>query len=548
MPSTSPYSSSILFIQKKDGTLRMCVDYRALNKLTVKNKYPLPRIDDLLDQLQGSKVFSSLDLTSGYHQIRLSPEDVLKTAFSTQFKVLSFGLTSAPATFQAVMNDIFRPYIGKFGLVYLNDILVFSKSPEEHAEHLRLVLQHLREHELYAKRAKCAFNQPELEFMGHVVGSEGIKVDPKKTAVVRDWAVPQNLSELRSFLGLTNYFRRFVQGYANLVGSLTNLLRKDAPFVWSADCQAAFDGVKLALTTAPVLVMSDYDKPFELIADACGFGIGAALLQEGRPVAFLCRKFSAAERNYGVGGQELLAVVHAMRTWRCYLEGVSADMLTVVTGHNPLTYLQTQTVLSRRQTRWSEYLQMFTYKWLYRPGKSNVADPLSRSPGVVAAMLPVAGPESLCRCCAVHCQGSRQQLTFRWTQASGDHKVSEPLPTEVMASGLCAVVTRSQVSKPAPVSSAPEPELPASKSDSAAQESAPVNDVSDFQQRCSAAYDKDPLFKDESYTSQYTNKHGLWWASGDRLVIPNADTLRQFVMCELHDSRTRWCQKDQESY
>jgi len=265
-----------------------------LNKLTVKNKYPLPRVDDLLDQLQGSRVFSSLDLTSGYHQIRISPEDVPKTAFSTpfghyEFKVLSFGLTNAPATFQAVMNDIFRPYIGKFVLVYLDDILVFSKSPEEHVQHLQLVLQRLRDHDLYAKSAKCSFNQPELEFLGHVVGSDGIKVDPKKTAVVRDWAVPQNISELRSFLGLTNYFRRFVQGYANLVGSLTNLLRKDVPFVWSADCQAAFDGVKLALTTAPVLVMPDYEKPFELIADACGFGVGAALLQQGRPIAFLCQ-------------------------------------------------------------------------------------------------------------------------------------------------------------------------------------------------------------------------------------------------------------------
>ncbi len=318
VPSTSPYSSPILFIQKKDGSLRMCVDYRTLNKLTVKNKYPLPRVDDLLDQLQGSRVFSSLDLTSGYHQIRISPEDVPKTAFSTpfghyEFKVLSFGLTNAPATFQAVMNDIFRPYIGKFVLVYLDDILVFSKSPEEHVQHLQLVLQRLRDHDLYAKSAKCSFNQPELEFLGHVVGSDGIKVDPKKTAVVRDWAVPQNISELRSFLGLTNYFRRFVQGYANLVGSLTNLLRKDVPFVWSADCQAAFDGVKLALTTAPVLVMPDYEKPFELIADACGFGVGAALLQQGRPIAFLCRQFNAAERNYGVGEQELLAVVHAMR-------------------------------------------------------------------------------------------------------------------------------------------------------------------------------------------------------------------------------------------
>jgi len=311
--------------------------------------------------------------------------------------------------------------------------------------------------------------------------------------------------------------------------------------VWSADCQAAFDGVKLALTTTPVLVMPDYHKLFELIADACGSGIGSALLQEGRPIAVLCRQFNAAERNNGVGEQELLAVVHAMRTWRCYLEGVSADMLTVVTDHNPLTYLQTQTVLSRRQTRWSEYLQMFTYNWLYRPGKSNVADPLSKSPGVVAAMLPVAGPIFLCRCCAVHCQGSRQQLTFRWMQSSGGYQVSEPLPTEMMASGLCAVMARSQVSKPAPVSSAPEPEseLPAFKSDSAAQESAPVTDVSDFQQGCSAAYDKDPFFQDESHTSQNTNRHGLWWASGDKLFIANAGALRQFVMCEIHDSPWR---------
>ena len=266
---------------------------------------------------------------------------------------------------------------------------------KEHAEHLRLVLQCLREHQLYAKRSKCLFNQPELEFLGHIVGNEGIQVDPKKTTVVRDWAVPQNVSHLRSFLGLTNHFSEFVQGYATLVGPLTNLLRRNVVFAWSADCQRAFEGVKMALTSAPVLVMPDYTKPFELIADACGFGIGAALLQEGRPIAYLCRKFSPAERNYSVGEQELLAVVDAMRTWRCYLEGVGADMLTVVTDHNPLTYLQTQTVLSRRQTRWSEYLQMFTFKWLYRPGKSNVADPLSRNPGGVAALLPVAGAESL---------------------------------------------------------------------------------------------------------------------------------------------------------
>ena len=412
-PSVSQFAAPILFVHKKDGGLRMRVDCRALNKLTVENKYPLPRIDDLLDQLKGATVFSALDLACGYHQIRISSEDVPKTAFNTpfghcEFKVLSFGLTNAPATFQAAMNSIFKPHLGKFVLVYLDDILVFSKSPGEHAEHLEIVLRLLREHTLSAKRSKCQFNTAELGFLGHVVGAEGIKVNPKKTAVVRDWPQPQDIHQLRSFLGLTNYFRRFVQAYANLVGPLTNLLRKSVSFTWSLACQTAFDGVKHALTTAPVLVMPDYSKPFELIADACGFGTGAALLQEGRPIAFLCKQFNAAERNYGVGEQELLAVVHAMRAWRCYLEGVSADMFSVVTDHNSLIYLQAQTTLSRRQTRWSEYLQMYTFKWQYRPGKNNVAELLSRKPAVLAVMLLTAGSDELRACRAVKDKDSLQ--------------------------------------------------------------------------------------------------------------------------------------------
>ena len=257
-----------------------------------------------------------------------------------------------------------------------------------------------------------------------------------------------------------------------MVGPLTILLRKIVGLAWSAECQKAFDGVKSALTTAPVLVMPDYDKPFELIADACGFGIGAALLQEGRPIAYLCRKFSPAECNYGVGEQELLAVVDATVAWRCYLEGVNSDMLTVVTDHYPLTYLQSQSVLSRRQTRWSEYLQMFTFEWHYRPGRYNVAGPLRSpglplgteapvmtpsgiavsslfSPGVLAAMLPIAGSESLCQFAAVHCLGPRQQLTFNWRQSTSDSKLA------CLEHGFCCykkyhVITRSQVSQPTP--------------------------------------------------------------------------------------------------
>jgi len=301
-----------------------------------------------------------------------------------------------------------------------------------------------------------------------------------------------------------------------------------------------------------VLVMPDYAQPFELIADACGFGIGAVLLQEGRPIAFLCTQFYAAESNYTVGEQELLAVVHAMRTWRCYLEGVSADMFTVVTDHNPLTYLQTQTTLSRRQARWSENLQMFTFKWQYRPGLRNVADPLSRSPSVVAAMLPVAGSPSLGKCCAVQSHESQQQLTFRWVKSRGQLKVSLPVPHDIKVTASLAVLTRSQVRPPVPVSdvASPDPAEAESEAESGAAaeaelegatviEHVPDSDLTEFQQKCIAGYAKDPYFSDELRLSHLTKLKDLWWSNSDKLVIPDAFDLRQLVMCEMHDSPYR---------
>ena len=381
-PSSSPYGAPILFVPKKGGELRMCIDYRALNKQTVKNRYPLPRIEDLFDKLGEARVFSSLDLAQGYHQIRVTDEDVPKTAFRTpfghfQWRVLSFGLTNAPATFQRLMNDVFRPYLDRFVLVYLDDILVYSKSMEEHKKHLDQVLALLREHKLYAKPSKCKFYQEQVEYLGHLIGKNGISVDPKKVAAVQDWPVPQDVGQLRSFLGLTNYFRRFLEGYSTLVAPLTRLTRKDVSWEWLPACQTAFDSVKRLLVNAPVLRLPDFTKPFTVVTDASIVGLGAVLLQDEHPVAFESRKLSPAEVRYTTTEQEMLAVVHALRTWRCYLEGVQ---FTVVTDHNPITFFSTQQTLSRRQARWLETLSSFTFEFKYRPGRTNVADPLSRQP------------------------------------------------------------------------------------------------------------------------------------------------------------------------
>ena len=394
-PSQSPYGAPVIFVEKADGSLRMVFDYRALNKITLKRRYPMPNITDLFDKLAGAKVFSSLDLQQGYNQIRIHPADVEKTAFIApgmgqfEWKVLCFGLTNAPATFQQVMNNMFGSRIGESVLVYLDDILVFSRTAEEHLKHLEDVLAVLRQNQFKAKLSKCQFNRPELNFLGHVVSRDGLKVDDRKIKVVRDWPVPTDLHKLRAFLGLANYFRRFIQGYSSLVAPLTSLTRADVPWHWDSVCQAAFEGVKVALTNAPVLKLPELDKPFTVWSDASVHGTGAVLLQEDRPVAYTSAKFSKAEYNYTTTDQECLGTVRALEEWRCYLEGAAA--VTLVTDHQPLVYLQGQQraeQLSRRQARWMEKLSRYTVTWEYRPGRINVADPLSRMYGPAGAAMP----------------------------------------------------------------------------------------------------------------------------------------------------------------
>jgi hypothetical protein len=391
-PSKSPFGAPIIFVPKKNGKLRMCVDYRALNAVTVKNRYPLPRIDELLDRLQGSSVYTKLDLQSGYWQIRIKEEDIPKTAFRTRYghyewKVLPFGLTNAPASFQALMNQVLGPYLDQFVIVYLDDILVFSRTPEEHEHHLHLVLEALEKHQLYVGLDKCAFGLRSVDFLGHVVSSEGIKPDPAKVEAVREWPTPKSVREVRSFLGLTGYYRRFIHHYASKALPLTDLTRSDVPWQWGPAQQKSFDALRSALCSAPVLVIPDPQLPYEVYTDASQFALGAVLLQNHgngkQPVAFLSRKLTDTERRYPTGDREMLGIFYALQQWRCYLEGAE---FMVNSDHLNHTWFQTKRDLSRRQAKWSLWLESYygNVGISYKAGKDNLSDPLSRRPDLAA--------------------------------------------------------------------------------------------------------------------------------------------------------------------
>ena len=399
-PSSSPWGAPVLFVPKKRGEgwkgLRLCIDYRLLNKQTVRNSFPIPRIDDLVDQLGQAKVFSSLDLTSGYWQCRLSPSDCPKTAFRTpfglfQWKVAPMGLSNSPARFQSVMNRIFQPLLNKCVTVYLDDILIFSKTPKEHIQHLKQVFDILRTNQFVVSMEKSQFNLPEVQYLGHIVGRDGLKVDPKKVEAVQNWSRPETVTQVRSFVGFVNYFRRFIDHFADKARPLNELLKgarkKHAKVTWTSDCQQSFDELKRCLTTAPVLVVPDFSKPFVVEADASDFCLGAVLLQEGHPVAYESRTFLPAERNYHTTERELAAVVHALKIWRCYLWG---SRFTINSDHEPLKYLQSKGALSARQARWSEFLSAFNYVWVYKKGSTMMADALSRLPQPTCAAAQVS--------------------------------------------------------------------------------------------------------------------------------------------------------------
>ncbi|KAD6454275.1 hypothetical protein E3N88_08981 [Mikania micrantha] len=355
----SPWGAPVLFVKKKDGSMRMCIDYRELNKLTIKNKYPLPRIDDLFDQLQGASWFSKIDLRSGYHQLKVREQDIPKTAFRTryghyEFLVMSFGLTNAPAAFIDLMNQ----------------------SEGDHACHIREVLEILKREKLYAKFSKCAFWLRKVQFLGHVISPEGIMVDPAKVEAVMKWNHPKTPAEVRSFLGLAGYYRRFIQDFSKIATPLTKLTRKEVKYDWGSTQVQAFEELKRRLTEAPILALPDGNEDMVVYSDASYLGLGCVLMQRGKVIVYASRQLKTHEVNYPTHDLELAAVVFALKIWMHYLYGVKC---TIYTDHKSLKYFFEQKDLNMRQRRWLELLKDYDCEILYHPGKANVvADALSR--------------------------------------------------------------------------------------------------------------------------------------------------------------------------
>ncbi|GJZ13780.1 putative reverse transcriptase domain-containing protein [Tanacetum coccineum] len=369
----APPGALVLFVKKKDGSFRMCINYRELNKLTVKNRYPLSRINDLFDQLQGSSVYSKIDLRSGYHQLRIREEDIPITAFRTryghyEFQVILFGLTNTPAVFMDLMNCVCKPYLDKFVIVFIDDILIYSKNNEEHEKYLKIILKLLKKEQLYAKFSKYDFWLESVQFLGHVINNKGVHVDPAKVEAIRNWSAPTTPKEVRQFLGLAGYYRRFIEGFSLISKPLTKLTQKNRKYEWGAEEDEAFQTLKQKLCSATILALHEGTENFVVYCDASHKGYGAVLMQREKVIAYASRQLKKHEKNYTTHDLELGAIVFALRLWRHYLYGTKC---TVYTDHKSLQYIMDQKELNMRQRRWIELLSDYDCEIHYHPGKAN---------------------------------------------------------------------------------------------------------------------------------------------------------------------------------
>jgi hypothetical protein len=578
-PSSSPAASPILFVMKPGGGLRFCVDYRALNAITVKDRYPLPLTKELLNNLKGMKYFTKIDIVAAFNNLRIKAGQEYLTAFRTRLGlfeslVVPFGLTGAPATFQRFMNDTLRGYLDAFCTAYLDDILIYSKTRSEHIRHVQLVLGRLRKAGLYAKIEKCEFLVSETKFLGIIIGADGIKMDPEKVKTVTKWQTPTCVTDVQAFIGFANFYRRFIRDFSKIIAPLVNLTRKGVQFDWNPACTAAFTALKEAFVKAPVLRPFDWTKDVILETDASDFVSAGVLSQHDEdgvlhPVAFFSKKHSVTECNYEIYDKELLAIIRCFEEWRPELEGAPSP-IKVITDHKNLEYFMTTKLLNRRQARWSEFLSRFNFKITYRPGKQGVKpDSLTRR----SEDLPKEGDERLLHQSQTVLK--RENLDLQETPQKSLLTLGSScgsLPQEPPKDVLNAI-TRSQTARhpeevipgvsPGPVNELPAP--PAEDSETA--QTPPARQVRfsdtvqyqehpgtptvtlppDIEDLLKQAYDSDPTPNEilkaldagaprhPKITLADCEKRGEYLFYRDRLYVPEHDELRAELIRHCHD-------------